>query len=490
MQRQKIEKAFLDGMWAIEPHWLQQAWSVIHNTHDKTAFAETQTETSEETSILSAIKGIRPEGTFYTLLPNKAEGVAVIEIWGAIFPRANWMTYYSGGTSCDLLTRDIDYCLNNPAVESILFFVHSPGGEVTGISEVAEKIYKARNKKPMTAFAYGMMCSAAYWIGSACGDIVVSSTARVGSIGVYAVYTDDSKRLEMLGLKEIEFRNQTSPNKNLSLSEKQGRSLYQTQIDDLGTVFYQDIARNREIGVEEAIKQFGGGDCFIGKKAVKAGLADRVGSFEMSLASLNGEEVVWEFDDLDDVLPDDNEEESQTLNPENSLIFNQLDETIEKTNDEENTMSVETEEKVEKVEVQTAEEKSEYATLMDKINAQNAEIEKLRQESADKDLRVEVKEIVSEFTGNKSEKEEILFSLMKSFGKDSSVVKNYITHERASAEQLSKGDLFKELGKTGKETSASDELEVLAKAKMKNERLTYQQAVAKVLEEKPELYEG
>lgn len=152
-------------------------------------------------------------------------------------------------------------------------------------------------------------------------------------------------------------------------------------------------------------------------------------------------------------------------------------------------MSVETVEKVEEVEVVTAEEKSEYATLMDKINAQNAEIEKLRQESADKDLRVEVKEIVSEFTGNKSEKEEILFSLMKSFGKDSSVVKNYITHERASSEQLSKGDLFKELGKPGKtETSAENMLDVKAKEIAQEKGISFENAYLQACEENPELY--
>ena len=66
------------------------------------------------------------------------DGIAVVPIFGPIFPRANMMTEMSGATSADMLKRDISLSLANPSVHAIMMLVDSPGGAVSGVSAVAD----------------------------------------------------------------------------------------------------------------------------------------------------------------------------------------------------------------------------------------------------------------------------------------------------------------------------------------------------------------
>jgi hypothetical protein len=53
----------------------------------------------------------------------------------------------------------------------------------------------------MVAISNAMMASAAYFIGSAADEVVVTPSGHAGSIGVYTVHIDQSKMNESLGIK-------------------------------------------------------------------------------------------------------------------------------------------------------------------------------------------------------------------------------------------------------------------------------------------------
>ena len=55
----------------------------------------------------------------------------------------------------------------------------------------------------------------------------------------------------------------------------------------MAAVFYEAVAMNRGVDIETALNNFGKGGIFVGKDAVKAGLADELGSFESVLAELS-----------------------------------------------------------------------------------------------------------------------------------------------------------------------------------------------------------
>src|SRR3989304_7315508 len=96
-------------------------------------------------------------------------GVVVIPIVGVITQRANLLSEYSGGTSTEKLAAQVDQALASAGISALLFDVDSPGGDVSGVPEIAAKIYAARGKKRTIAVVNSAMHSAAYWIGSGPG---------------------------------------------------------------------------------------------------------------------------------------------------------------------------------------------------------------------------------------------------------------------------------------------------------------------------------
>jgi ClpP class serine protease len=167
-------------------------------------------------------------------------------------------------------------------VHAILLHVDSPGGEVSGIAEFADRLFAARSQKPITAYVSDLGASAGYWLASAADQVVVAETAALGSIGVVMAVRDPQAQKA----KEIEFVSSQSPNKRPNPGTESGKAQYQSLVDALGDVFVGAVARNRGVDPEIVLSDFGGGGLFIGQQAVDAGLADTVGSFEQTLRDL------------------------------------------------------------------------------------------------------------------------------------------------------------------------------------------------------------
>ena len=209
------------------------------------------------------------------------DGIAVIPITGPLFRHANLMTSICGATSYALLAQDFHKALADPNIRAILFDIDSPGGEVNGCSELADMIYKARAEKPVIAYASGSCCSGAYWIASACDKIYAADTAILGSIGVVSIFekNDDEKTIEIVSSQ--------SPNKRPDVKTEAGKMKIQEHVDALAEVFINKIALNRDISPKDVIQNFGGGDVFVGQKAVRVGLADGLSCLEDLISDLN-----------------------------------------------------------------------------------------------------------------------------------------------------------------------------------------------------------
>jgi len=118
------------------------------------------------------------------------DGVATIEIVGPIVRHADLFSDISGATSTERLARNFGAAANAPGVSSILLFIDSPGGEAFGIAEMAQMI--ADSKKPVVAYIGGYGASAAYYLASAADEVVIDSSALLGSIGTVMEATDYS----------------------------------------------------------------------------------------------------------------------------------------------------------------------------------------------------------------------------------------------------------------------------------------------------------
>jgi signal peptide peptidase SppA len=229
---------------------------------------------------LEARRGERLQNTRSVTVRN---GVATIPVTGPLVRHADIFDEISGATSYDALRKDLQVALDDPNVRSIVLRINSPGGEVTGCQELCDAIFAARAQKRIVAYVDGMACSAAYWIASACDEIVTAPTGELGSIGVMLAWIDDRGALEAHGYKEIRFVSSQSPKKNPDPEGKVGKAEYQKLVDDLAAVFVASVARNRGVSVDEVLEKFGQGGLFVGEHAVAAGLADRLGNEEAVL---------------------------------------------------------------------------------------------------------------------------------------------------------------------------------------------------------------
>jgi signal peptide peptidase SppA len=143
-----------------------------------------------------------PASNAYQVTP---EGVAIIAIDGVLAKRMNVLLRIFGGTSSQLIQRDLKNALANPSVRGILLAIDSPGGTVDGTQELAQTVHEGATQKPIAAWSDGLIGSAAYWIGSAAPRVFISGdVVQAGSIGVVATHVDVSKAEASRGIKVTE----------------------------------------------------------------------------------------------------------------------------------------------------------------------------------------------------------------------------------------------------------------------------------------------
>jgi signal peptide peptidase SppA len=275
----------LNSPWAIAPEKYAQIRDLyeFHLHADKSNIAA---------KIAAAEAQIgRPMVNQYRTL-EVVDGVGILAINGVLAKRMNLMSAFSGGTSTQLLQRDFSQAMQDPLVHSILLVIDSPGGEVDGTQEFCNQIFESRGTKRIVAVCEGMMASAAYWIGSSADELYISSgTTQVGSIGVVAAHTDMSKAEANRGVKVTEIsagKYKRIVSEHAPLSDE-GRADLQDKVDQIYTVFVDDVARNRGVSSEKVLSEMAEGRIFIGQKSVDVGLVDGKRTTQQALQQLKGD---------------------------------------------------------------------------------------------------------------------------------------------------------------------------------------------------------
>ncbi|GHC34635.1 hypothetical protein GCM10010082_31660 [Kushneria pakistanensis] len=212
------------------------------------------------------------------------DGVAVIPVTGVISRYASMFTDVCGGATVQRLSTEITTALEDKQIKALVLEIDSPGGQVTGINELADQIHAARGTKPIIAYGGGNVASGAYWLASACDEIVVDDTAQVGSIGVVATYrivkdTDQIQTIELVSSR--------SKNKRPDMTSAEGQAKAMESVDAMADVFIGRVARNRGITADDVVTGGDSGGLRVGQQAVDAGLADRLGSLEGVIAELS-----------------------------------------------------------------------------------------------------------------------------------------------------------------------------------------------------------
>lgn len=209
--------------------------------------------------------------------------VGVLDLSGPIMQKSTWW-----GTSTEEFGQALDAMVADPSVKSVLINVDSPGGSVSGVQELASKIYAARGTKPIVAISNSQAASAAYWIATAADRLYITPGGEAGSIGVFAIHADMSQALENEGIKVSvikagEYKAEWIPYLPLT---PEARDYEQQQVDRIHGEFIAAVSRHRGVSESVVRKSFGQGRTVDAKAAVAAGMADRVATFEQVVERL------------------------------------------------------------------------------------------------------------------------------------------------------------------------------------------------------------
>lgn len=208
--------------------------------------------------------------------------VAIIPLIGTIIPRADMFEESSGAVSIQKFQQTFREMVNDDQVDSIIIDVDSPGGQVSGVQEMADEIFQSRGKKPIIAIANSLAASAAYWLASAADEIIVTPSSEVGSIGVFAMHQDLSQMLDKAGVKVSlissgKYKTEGNPFEPLN---DEARGAIQSRVAEYYESFVSGVAQNRGVKYHEVINGFGQGRVVGAIDAVKFGMADRVGTLD------------------------------------------------------------------------------------------------------------------------------------------------------------------------------------------------------------------
>lgn len=195
----------------------------------------------------------------------------VIPVFGILGKHLDSMEMECGGCSIDKVSALLTAADRDPDCERIVLAFHSPGGTVTGIPELAEKIKDIGTRKAIIAYTEGQCCSAALWLASQAETFLCSPSSMVGSVGVRCMVLDQSGRLAKEGIKAEsitsgKFKDMGANHRPMTDEE---RAMMQARVDGIGKAFRAALTASRSIAAEDME-----GQVFSGEEAVAKGFAD------------------------------------------------------------------------------------------------------------------------------------------------------------------------------------------------------------------------
>lgn len=186
----------------------------------------------------------------------------VIDIFGPLSDGRGKINELLGGTNYSTILQEIVSAPEN--CDEIIFIVDSPGGDAQGVYELAELI---RNLPvPTIAYIRGMCCSAAYFLASACGQIISTPSGTIGSIGTMLTIRQDPDGVEIITNDDARLKHPATP------LDAESKTYYQNLCNTLAHQFQQFVRLQRHRLDPDVFT----GKIYPAESAVQAGLIDSV----------------------------------------------------------------------------------------------------------------------------------------------------------------------------------------------------------------------
>lgn len=267
---------------SIDSDWLAAHVASAPGRHEAAIAAlGNQDAQSAETSFRKMLREeLAPKATI------SEDGIATVPIQGPIAHAPDvWDMYLDGVEDSRSILTMVNRVSNDNSVKGVLLDINSPGGMVTGGTDIAEAVGAMARKKPVVAWSGGMMASLAYQIGSQASEVITSGSASVGSIGTIITFADMSKALDAAGIKLEIITNKEAEFKGIQpgvpLTDSQ-RSYLQERAQKAFDEFASMVKSKRPSAKDSSMR----GQVFWGKEAKSAGLVDRVGDMAFAAGVL------------------------------------------------------------------------------------------------------------------------------------------------------------------------------------------------------------
>ena len=129
------------------------------------------------------------------------DGVAVVDVSGVVLKDPDAIDLYFGAADIGAISNILHEAEGRSDVDAVVLRMDTPGGTITGVPELADQI--AGMGKPVVAFTDSLCASAGYWLAASADAFISTSSAIVGSIGVYTLLHDFSRAYEAQGVRAV-----------------------------------------------------------------------------------------------------------------------------------------------------------------------------------------------------------------------------------------------------------------------------------------------
>ena len=170
---------------------------------------------------------------------------------------------------------------SDPNCKGVVLDIDSGGGQVSGTPEFHDFI--KNYSKPVVSYTDGLMCSAAYYIGSAASHIVANKRAdSIGSIGAMTSFVDMKGFYEKKGAKVITEYATKSTDKNKDfedLLKGDPKGYIKNVLDPIVDTFHNDMTSVRS-NLNESVLS---GGVYNAEDSLSNGLIDEIGTLQTAI---------------------------------------------------------------------------------------------------------------------------------------------------------------------------------------------------------------
>lgn len=179
--------------------------------------------------------------------------------------------------SAERIVKEIEDAAKDPQIKGVLLNVNSPGGAVPPSIEISYAIKALQAKKPVVAYASGVMASGSYYASIYAQKIIANPGSIVGSIGVIMESANMEELMKTIGIKTQIVKQGTYKEAGTPTREwtKEERAELETLTKDTYELFVSDVAEARGLKISDA-KKYADAHIFSAKRAKAVGLIDEI----------------------------------------------------------------------------------------------------------------------------------------------------------------------------------------------------------------------